>query len=89
MSGYDDADPFAASNGSKREDVFRAIMPQIMKVLGGLFVPTSDVHALRRLPEVGFCNISFRFPPRRTVKIFGVFREQLRACNTHADAEAR
>jgi len=69
--------------------VFRAIMPQIMKALGGLFVPTSDVHALHCLHEVGFRNISFRRPPRRTVKILGVFREQLRACNTHADGEAR
>ena len=89
MSGYDDADPFAASSRSKREDVFQAIMPQIMKALRGLFVPTSGLHALRCLHEVGFRNISFRRPPRRTVKILGVFREQMFACNTHADGEAR
>ena len=75
----DDAYAFAAPCGSKREDVFRAVVPQVVEVLDGLFVPASDIHALCCLHQIGFCNIGFRGPPRRSVKVLGVFRERLRA----------
>ena len=73
----DDAHALAAPCGSKREDVFRAVVPQVVEVLDGLFVPASDIHALLCLDEIGFLDIGFRGPPRRTVKVLGVFRERL------------
>ena len=75
----DDPYPFAAPCGSKREDVFRAVVPQVVEVFDGLFVPAPDIHALCRLNQIGFRDIGFRGPPRRTMKVLGVFRERLGA----------
>src|SRR5580700_8994296 len=50
-----------------------------MEVLDGLFMPASDIHALWCLDQVGFQDIGFRGPPRRTVKVFRVLRESLGA----------
>ena len=63
----DDAHALAAPCGSKREDVFRAVVPQVVEVLDGLFVPASDIDALLCLDEIGFLDIGFGGPPRRTV----------------------
>jgi len=75
----DDPYPFAASCRSKGENVFRAVVPQVVEVFDGLFVPASDIHALLRVNQIGFRDIGFRGPPRRTVKVLGVFRERLGA----------
>ena len=50
-----------------------------MEVLDGLFVPASDIHTLWCLHQVGFQDIGFRGPSRRTVKVLGVFGERLGA----------
>src|ERR1700730_10284063 len=58
-----------------------------MEVLDGLFVPTSDIHALWCLHQIGFQDIGFRGPPRRTVKVLGVFRESLGASEIQKEKE--
>src|SRR5260370_25807 len=62
-----DAHALAASGGSNRQDVFRAVVPQVVEVFDGLFVPASDIAAPPCLDETGFLDIGFRGPPRRTV----------------------
>ena len=71
--------PFAAARWCERKDVFRAIVPQVVEVLGGLFVPASNIHALGCLRQVGFRDIRFGGPLRRTVKVLSVFGEGLSA----------
>ena len=40
-----DAHALAAPRGSKRQDVFRAVVSQVVEVLDGPFVPASDIDA--------------------------------------------
>jgi len=63
-------------------------VPQVVEVLDGLFVPASDVHTLLRVNQIGFRDIGFRGPPRRTVKILGVFRERLGASEIQEKKES-
>jgi len=74
-----DADALAATRGSKGEDVFRAVMSQIVKVVCGLFVPASNVDTASCLREVCFRDVRFRSPPSRSVEVFGILRERLGA----------
>ena len=59
--------------------MFRAVVPQVVETLDGLFVPASDIDALIRLQEIGFLDVGFGRPSRGAVQVLGVYRECLGA----------